>query len=131
VSRRRPDAVRIFIEEELVSYSGARLAQDEKSLLRVFEEGYKVPGAGDDGHAAGFGMLMPLGFALRNWSISGSLALSGLARIAVYELIHDLLATVVERRRTARKERLKKEEADRRADAASKAKEDAKNARAD
>ena len=29
--RRRPEAVRMFIEEELVSYSGARLAQDEKA----------------------------------------------------------------------------------------------------
>ena len=51
----RPEVVRIFIEEELVSYSGARLAQDEKSILRVFEEGYAVPGAADDRRAAGFG----------------------------------------------------------------------------
>ena len=42
-----------------------------------------------------------------------------------YELIHDLLATVVERRRTARKERLEKEAADRRAEAERKAKDQA------
>src|SRR6185312_11093523 len=38
----RPEAVRIFIEEELVSYSGARLAQDEKSVLSAFEKGWKI-----------------------------------------------------------------------------------------
>ena len=35
----RPEAVRIFIEEELVSYSGARLAQDEKSILKLLRRG--------------------------------------------------------------------------------------------
>src|SRR5438067_5335721 len=41
----RPEALRIFIEEELVSYSGARLAQDEKSILKAYEEGCEVHGA--------------------------------------------------------------------------------------
>ena len=44
---RTPEAVRMFIEEELVSYSGARLAQDEKSILKLFEEGCEIPGAAD------------------------------------------------------------------------------------
>jgi len=44
----RPEAVRIFIEEELVSYSGARLSQDEQSILKVFEEGCEIPGASGD-----------------------------------------------------------------------------------
>ena len=52
----RPDAVRIFIEEELVSpYSGARLQQDERGILKVFADGYKLPGATDDRRAAGYG----------------------------------------------------------------------------
>ena len=35
----RPEAVRMFIEEALVSYSGARLAQDEKSILSCLRRG--------------------------------------------------------------------------------------------
>ena len=50
----RPEAVRIFIEEELVSYSGARLSQDEQSILKVFEEGCEIPGAAGDRRARGF-----------------------------------------------------------------------------
>src|SRR5205814_9900616 len=42
-----------------------------------------------------------------------------------YELIHDLLAHVVQKSRTAREERYEKEQADRRAEADKKAKEDA------
>jgi hypothetical protein len=52
----RPEAVRIFIEEELVSrYSGARLQQDERSILKVFADGFAIPGAADDRRAAGYG----------------------------------------------------------------------------
>src|ERR1700719_2761415 len=48
----RSDAVRIFIEEELVSpYSGARLQQDQRGILRVFADGCKIPGADDDRRA--------------------------------------------------------------------------------
>lgn len=50
----RPEAVRIFIEEALVSYSGARIAQDERSILKVFADGFKIPGAADDRRAAGY-----------------------------------------------------------------------------
>jgi hypothetical protein len=40
----QPEGVRMFIEEELVGYSGARLAQDEKSILSCFEEGWEADG---------------------------------------------------------------------------------------
>ena len=46
-----PDAVRLFIEEDLVSHSGARVAQDERSILSTFESGYETR----HGRAAGFG----------------------------------------------------------------------------
>lgn len=40
----QPEGVRMFIEEELVGYSGARLALDEKSILTCFEAGWEADG---------------------------------------------------------------------------------------
>ena len=121
----RPEAVGMFIEEELVSYSGARLAQDEKSILRVFEEGCEIPGAADERHAAGFGNATAARACLEDLVNQRLLSSLGGGENPSYELVHDLLATVVERRRTARKERLEKEAADRRAEAERKAKDEA------
>jgi hypothetical protein len=109
----RPEAVRVFIEEEMVSYSGARLAQDEQSILCVFEQGCIVPGAADDRRAAGFGDPHAARVCLRELVHQHLLRPSGGDR-PVYELINDLLALVVEQSRIARMERLEKEEADRR-----------------
>jgi tetratricopeptide (TPR) repeat protein len=117
-----PEAVRIFIEEELVSYSGARLAQDEVSFLRVFEEGYEVPGAPDDRRAPGFGDPTAARACLEELVNQRLLSSVGGSGNPSYELIHDLLAAVVERSRTSREERLEKEEADRRAEAERQAK---------
>ena len=121
----RPEAVRIFIEEELVSYSGARLAQDEKSILRVFEEGYAVPGAADGRHAAGFGDATAARACLDDLVNQRLLSSLGGGGKRSYELIHDLLATVTEKSRTAREDRFEKEEADRRTEAERKARENA------
>jgi hypothetical protein len=121
----RPEAVRVFIEEELVSYSGARLAQDEKSFLRVFVEGCEVPGAAHGQHADGFGDAIAARVCLEELVDQRLLSSIGRGENPSYELIHDQLAAVVERSRNSRKERLQKEEAERRADAARKAKEDA------
>ena len=44
----RPEAIRVFIEEEFVSsYSGARLQQDQQSIIKVFTDGCEIPGAAD------------------------------------------------------------------------------------
>jgi hypothetical protein len=40
-----PEAVRIFIEEHLVSHSGIRLQNDERSIIDVFANGCKIPGS--------------------------------------------------------------------------------------
>jgi hypothetical protein len=82
----RPEAVGTFIEEELVSYSGARLAQDEKSFLRVFEEGCQVPGAGDYRHAAGFGDATAARACLEELVNQRLLSPLGVARIPVTSL---------------------------------------------
>jgi hypothetical protein len=121
----RPEAVRIFIEEELVSYSGARLAQDEKSILRVFKEGYAVPGAADGRRAAGFGDATAARACLEDLVNQRLLSSLGGGEKPSYELIHDLLASVAEKSRTAREDRFAKEEADRRTEAERKARENA------
>ncbi|PYI93723.1 MAG: hypothetical protein DME97_05555 [Verrucomicrobia bacterium] len=100
----RPEAVRIFIEEELVSYSGARLAQDEKSVLRVFERGCEIPGAAGDRRAQGFGDADLARACLRDLVNQRLLSPLG-GEISSYELIHDLLAGVVEKTRANRRER--------------------------
>jgi hypothetical protein len=108
----RPAAVRIFIEEELVSYSGARLAQDEGSILRVFTDGCEIPGGPDGSWADGFGNQDAARRCLDELIRERLFSPLGDQR---YELIHDLLALVVDRSRTARAERLDKEHARRQA----------------
>ncbi len=124
----RPEAVRIFIEEELVSrYSGARLQQDELSILKVFADGFAIPGAADDRRAAGYGDTGRARACLEGLVNQRLLTAIGGGENPSYELIHDLLAAVVQKNRTAREERFL---ADRRAVADRKAKEDAEaNAR--
>ena len=124
----RPEAVRIFIEEELVSrYSGARLQQDERSILKVFADGFAIPGAADDRRAAGYGDTGRARACLEGLVNQRLLTAIGGGENPSYELIHDLLAAVVQKNRTAREERFL---ADRRAVADRKAKEDAEaNAR--
>ena len=122
---RRPEAVRMFIEEELVSYSGARSAQDEKSILSCFEEGREIPGAPDGRRAAGFGDASKARECLKDLVNQRLLTSLGGGDNPCYELIHDLLAAVAEKSRTARQERYEKEQADLRAEADRKAREDA------
>ena len=100
----RPEAVRIFIEEELVSYSGARLSQDEQSILKVFEEGCEIPGAAGDRRARGFGDAGLARACLRDLVNQRLLSPLG-GETPSYELIHDLLAGVVEKTRANRRER--------------------------
>ena len=109
----RPEAVRIFMEEELVSYSGARLPQDEESILRVFETGCEIPGAPTDRRAGGYGYRQAARACLHELVNQRLLSALGDKR---YELIHDLLAQVVAHSRAARTERLEKEDASRRAE---------------
>jgi tetratricopeptide (TPR) repeat protein len=100
----RPEAVRIFIEEELVSYSGARLSQDEQSILKVFEEGCEIPGAAGDRRARGFGDAGLARACLSDLVNERLLSPLG-GETPSYELIHDLLAGVVEKTRANRRER--------------------------
>jgi tetratricopeptide (TPR) repeat protein len=100
----RPEAVRIFIEEELVSYSGARLSQDEQSVLKVFAEGCEIPGAAGDRRAQGFGDGSLARACLRDLVNERLLSPLG-GETPSYELIHDLLAGVVEKTRANRRER--------------------------
>ena len=115
----------MFIEEALVSYSGARLAQDEKSILSCFEEGWEIPGAPDGRRAAGFGDAAKARECLKDLVNQRLLSPLGGGDNPSYELIHDLLASVAEKSRTAREERFEKEQADLRAEADRKAKEKA------
>ncbi len=98
----RPEAVRIFIEEELVSFSGARLAQDEKSILGAFEKGWRVPGAADDRRAAGYGDPVKARACLDDLVNQRLLTSTIVGDNPSYELIHDLLAAVVEKGRFTR-----------------------------
>jgi tetratricopeptide (TPR) repeat protein len=100
-----PEAIRIFIEEELVSYSGARIAQDEESILRVFTEGCEDPGAAEARHAVGFGDATAARDCLELLVNQRLLSSLGGNENPSYELVHDLLATVVKSHRIARKER--------------------------
>ena len=120
----KPEAVRIFVEEELVGVSGARLPQDEGSILRVFTEGCEIPGAVDGRRAAGFGDISAARACLRDL-VSDRLLNSLGGEVPVYELIHDLIAGVAEKSRTAREQRFEKEEAERRAQQAKISKEQA------
>jgi hypothetical protein len=122
----RPDAVRIFIEEDLVTYSGARLQQDHRSILKVFADGCKIPGASDDRRAAGYGDPGAARACLEELVNQRLLTAVGGGENPAYELVHDLLAAVVEKSRTAREERFEKEQAARRAEMEREAKEEAK-----
>ncbi len=51
----RPEAVRVFIEEDLVSHSGIRLQNDEHSIVDIFANGCEVPGDEMGRYAAGYG----------------------------------------------------------------------------
>ncbi len=121
----RPEGVRIFIEEELVSYSGTRLAQDEKSILTCFEYGTKIPGAPDDRLAEGYGDPAKARQCLRDLVDQRLLSVIGGSGNPSYELVHDLLAAVADKSGTAREERYEKEQARLRAEADRKAREDA------
>ena len=98
----RPESVRIFIEEELVSYSGARLAQDEKSILSAFEKGWRIPGAGIDRRASGYGDPARARACLDELVNDRLLTSTMVGETPSYELIHDLLAAVVEKSRITR-----------------------------
>src|SRR5262245_8839057 len=121
----RPEGVRIFIEEKLVSGSGARLQHDEKSILKVFAEGCEIPGAAGERRAAGYVDAAKARACLEELVNQRLLTSVGGGGNPGYELIHDLHARVVQKSRTAREERYEKEQADRRAEAGKKAKEDA------
>jgi tetratricopeptide (TPR) repeat protein len=123
----RPEGVRMFIEEALVSYSGARLAQDEKSILSCFEEGCEIPGAHDGRRAAGFGDAAKARECLKGLVNQRLLTSLGGGDNPCYELIHDLLAAVAEKSRTARQERGEKEQANQRADAEKRARDAAED----
>jgi hypothetical protein len=121
----RPEAVRIFIEVQLVSYSGARLQQDERSILKVFADGCEIPSAADDRHAEGYGNPGAARTCLDALVNQRLLTALGGGENPSYELVHDLVAVVVEKSRAAREERFGKEQADRRAETERKAKEEA------
>jgi hypothetical protein len=112
---RRPEAIRIFIEEELVSpYSGARLQHDERGILKVFADGYKIPGAAGDRRAAGYGDISEARICLEDLVNQRLLTAVGAGENPAYELVHDLLTGVIEKSRTARQERLEKERVEQR-----------------
>jgi tetratricopeptide (TPR) repeat protein len=100
----RPEAVRIFIEEELVSYGGARLQQDQGSILMVFVDGCGVPGS-DGRYANGFGNQADAYKCLEE--LVGQRLISPLGGDSPrYELSHDLLALVAQRSRSVREDRI-------------------------
>lgn len=126
----RPEAVRVFIEEEFVSsYSGARLQQDQQSIIKVFTDGREIPGAADGRRAAGYGDPVKARACLEDLVNQRLLTSVGGGENPSYELIHDLLASVVQKSRTIREERFQKEQADRRAETERKAREDAEERR--
>ena len=112
----RPEAVRIFIEDELVSHSGIRLQNDEDSFVGVFPRSPHAAGHGD--RDAAIACLRELVNQRLLSPVSGG-------KNPRYELTHDLLCRVVYKSRTARQERLEKERLEHRAKEEIKAKEDA------
>ena len=106
----RPEAVRMFIEEELIGYSGARLAQDERSILATFENGYEFDRAGHGKNVPGFGEARAARACLSE--LVNQRLLSALPG-GRYELIHDLVAQVVERSRAARREETERQRTER------------------
>jgi hypothetical protein len=99
-----PEAVRVFIEEELVSrYSGARLQQDERSILTVFTDGCAIPGTYRI--AQGYNNPAAARACLEDLVNQRLLTPLGGSENPSYELIHDLVAAVAGRSRTTREER--------------------------
>ena len=124
----RPEAVRVFIEDELVSrYSGARLPQDEQSIVKVFTDGCEIPGAAGSRRAAGYGDSVKARECLIDLVNQRFLTFLGGGDNPSYELIHDLVAAEAAKSRTARGERYEKEQADLRAEADRKAREEAES----
>ena len=68
----RPEAVGTFIEEELVSYSGARLERTRRASSESSRKGARFPAPGIIDMQPVLGMPLPPWLAWRNWSISGS-----------------------------------------------------------
>jgi tetratricopeptide (TPR) repeat protein len=121
----RPEAVRIFIEEDLVSRSGIRLQNDEQSIVDVFANGVGP-------HAVGYGAGGAATACLRELVNERLLSPVSGGETPRYELTHDLLCRVVYKSRTAREERIEKErevkakeDAERRAEQEKRAKEGA------
>jgi WD40 repeat protein len=114
----RPEAVRIFIEEDLVSRSGIRLQNDERSIVDAFANGLGSQAAGYGARAAATDCLHELVNERLLSPVSGG-------ETARYELTHDLLCRVVYKSRTARQERIEKEGLERRAEQEKRAKEEA------
>jgi WD domain, G-beta repeat len=114
----RPEAVRIFIEEDLVSRSGLRLQNDERSIVDAFANGVGP-------HAAGYGDRGAATDCLRALVNERLLSPVSGGETPRYELTHDLLCRVVYKSRTARQERIEKERLERRAEQETRAKEEA------
>jgi WD40 repeat protein len=96
----RPDAVRLFVEEQLVSLAGGRVIQDERSILSAFERGYESSSAAGVRSVSGFGDQEKARACLAelvNLRLLTSVSGQG------FELIHDLIAQVADRSRAARR----------------------------
>jgi hypothetical protein len=106
----RPAAVRISIEEDLVSRSGVRLQNDERSIIDVFANGREIPGDEKGRHALGYDSDRAAATdCLRELVKLRLLTPAAGGENPRYELSHDLLCSVVHKRRMARQERLEKE----------------------
>jgi hypothetical protein len=116
----RPEAVRVFIEEGLVSPSGIRLQNDERSIVDVFANGVGPYAAGYGARDAAIDCLRELVNERLLSPVSGG-------ETSRYELTHDLLCRVVYKSRTARQERIEKEQLERRAEEERRAKEEAES----
>jgi hypothetical protein len=105
-----PEAVRIFIEEHLVSHSGIRLQNDERSIIDVFANGCEIPGSREMGrHAAGYGDRDAATTCLHRLVNDRLLSPIPSVENPRYELTHDLLCRIVYKSRSMRRERLEKE----------------------
>jgi hypothetical protein len=121
----RPEAVRIFIEEDLVSRSGIRLQNDERSIVDVFANGRVIPDDEIGRFAAGYGDNHAAIACLQELVNVRLLTPAVGGDNPRYELTHDLLCRIVYESRTARQERHEKERLERRAEQEKRAKEEA------
>ena len=104
------EAVRIFIEEHLVSHSGIRLQNDERSIVDVFANGCEIPGSREMGRrAAGYGNRDAATTCLHRLVNERLLSPIPGGENPRYELTHDLLCRPVYKSRSIRRERLEKE----------------------